>query len=78
MIIKPINTKAEFLEYGRARYYYNANNHFTGFIEKNIAKARDENEFDAYDLDSFHFGAFKDGKLQACTCISPLKGWTIC
>lgn len=65
MIIRPIETESEFLAYGRARNY-NVSNNFTGSFEKNIAKARGENEFDAYDLNSFHFGSFNEGKLHAC------------
>ncbi len=66
MIIRPIETKSEFLAYGRARNY-SVNHNFKGSFDKNIAKARDENEFDAYDLNSFHFGSFHEGKLHACT-----------
>ncbi len=65
MIIRPIETKSEFLAYGRARNY-SVNHNFKGSFEKNIAKARSEYEFDAYDQSSFHFGSFKEGKLHAC------------
>ena len=67
MIIKPIETESEFIAYGRARYYCNANHHVTGSINKNISKIRNEFEFDAYDLNSFHFGAFDKGNLYACS-----------
>ncbi|BDD12109.1 hypothetical protein FUAX_45410 (plasmid) [Fulvitalea axinellae] len=67
MIIKPIKSESEFLEYGRTRFYNNPNNDVTGFIQNNISKLRREHEFDAYDLDSFHVGAFSEGKLHACT-----------
>lgn len=74
MTIKPIETRSEFLTYGHVRHS-NANNNFTGFIKNNIALENNKHEFDKYDLNSFHFGAFNNKKMYACTrMVNDIKG----
>lgn len=68
MIIKPIETLSEFQSYGSVRHKH-ATNRFKASIQTNIAKAKRKYEFDSYDLKSFHFGAFNEGRLNACTRI---------
>lgn len=76
MILRPIETESEFLACGRERYK-NSDKRFTGPIKKNISNARDDQEFDAYDLDSFHFGSFLEDELHACSrIVNDTKGAT--
>lgn len=65
IIIKPIETLSEFDSYANVRYSYNYWRNST-FTSKNISKAKDKHEFDAYDLNSFHFGIFKENELCGC------------
>lgn len=67
MIIKPIANQKELEQYLIARRKKNGNLKVTNTIEKNIANEHEKYEIDAYDTISFHFGAFENEQLYACT-----------
>ena len=66
MIIKPMETEPEFHGYFRERFEY-ASGYITGLLANNLVRDGRKLEIDAYDLRSFHYGAFEHGEFYACT-----------